>query len=220
MGHRLYTQQERTENIRYRHQQKAQIESGITTNLQQIDWERITDRYEEKSFEEFVRSFSNLKLQKAIIKICLTQFEQFIIRTSWQDYQEYGIEEFPFYKYAHTLEAELESAQEYDISSLLAGNKSSQIVLPEELDNDDAKEYLQRLVGKYCHPNLDWIDNTQKTYIAEVAHILSGLLDLQNKWSPFQKLWNVSNLAQAYSKKNGTPPSYEINSIYPEYKDN
>ena len=99
MGHRLYTQQERTENIRYRHQQKAQIESGITTNLQQIDWERITDRYEEKSFEEFVRSFTNLKLQKAIIKICQTQFEQFIIRTSWQDYQEYGIEEFPFYKY-------------------------------------------------------------------------------------------------------------------------
>ena len=54
MGHRLYTQQERTENIRYRLQQKAQIESGIITNLQQIDWERITDRYEEKSFEEFV----------------------------------------------------------------------------------------------------------------------------------------------------------------------
>ena len=56
--------------------------------------------------------------------------------------------------------------------------------------------------------------------MAEVAHILSGLLDLKYKWAPFQKLWNVNYLAQAYDKKYGAPPSEEINSLFPEYKDN
>ena len=217
MGYRLSTREQKIENTRYRLQQKAQIENGIVTNLQQIDWERITNKFEEKLLEEFVRSFEKLNLQKAIIKICLTQFEQFVIKNCWQDYQEYGIEEFPFYKFAMKLQTEIESADDYEISSILSANRTTPIVIPEELNNEQAKEYLQRLVGKYCHPNLSWINTEQKREMAEVAHILSGLLNLKNKWSTFEKLWGVRNLAQSYSKKLGAPPSQEINSIYPEY---
>lgn len=226
MVHPHNTVEEREDNARYRLQVKAQILNGTLTNLNQIDWERITDRYENESLDAFIRLFDleelpdKTSLLLALIDSCLDAFKPYIQDECPLDCLNYGAEEAAFYRYARSLREKIENSGRYDLSAILR-NPEATIQLPPLLDSDKAREYLRRLVPQFCNEYLDWKDKTDKRHMAEVAYILSGLLGLDKDnricWSVFERLWQVSNLRQAYDKMNGNPISKAIISLYPEY---
>ncbi len=230
MGHLRNTEEQRKDNARYRLQVKAQILNGTITNLNQVDWERITDRYEDESLNAFIRLFDpedidgKTELQLALIDNCLDSFKPYIQSECRLDCEEYGVEEAAFYRYAQSLRQKIENTGKYDLAAILKKPKPA-ILFPEELDNDKAREYLSRLIPQFCSEDFDWKNKTQKTKIAEVANILSNLLDLDiireeihaTNWKPFEQLWQVHNLAQYFSKKMAKPISDEITKLFPEY---
>ena len=230
MGHLRNTEEERKDNARYRLQVKAQILNGTMANLNLIDWERITDRYEDESLNAFIRLFDpedldgKTELQLALIDNCLDSFKPYIQSECPLDCEEYGVEEAAFYRYAQSLRQKIENSGKYDLAAILKKPKPV-IPFPAELDNDKAREYLSRLIPQFCSENFDWKDKTQKTKIAEAANILSKLLDMDiiregipaTNWKPFEQLWQVRNLAQYFSKKMAKPISDEIAKLFPEY---
>lgn len=226
MGHLRNTEEERKDNARYRLQVKAQILNGTMANLNLIDWERITDRYEDESLNAFIRLFDpedldgKAELQLALIDNCLDSFKPYIRSECPLDCEEYGVEEAAFYRYAQSLRQKIENSGKYDLAAILKKPKPA-IPFPSELDNDKAREYLGRLIPQFCSEDFDWKDKTDKQSLAGVAYILSGLLGLDKGkricWNVFERLWNVSNLRQAYDKINGNPISKAITSLYPEY---
>lgn len=226
MRNQHITKEESEDNARYRLQVKAQIINGTITNLGQIDWQRITDRYENESLEAFIHlfDFENLnnktKLLLALIDNCLDSFKPYIQNECPLDCLNYGVEEAAFYRYAQSLREKIEKSDRYNIAAILDTPKPT-IPLPPQLDNDKAREYLNRLVPQFCSEDLDWKDKSNKRNMAEVAFILSGLLDLDKGgricWNVFERLWNVSNLRQAYDKMNGKAISKTIVDLYPEY---
>ncbi len=221
------TKEESEDNARYRLQVKAQILNGTITNLGQIDWRRITDCYENESLEAFIHlfDFENLnnktKFLIALIDNCLDSFKPYIQNECPLDCLNYGVEEAAFYHYAQSLREKIEKSDRYNIAAILDTPKTT-IPLPPQLDNDKAREYLNRLVPQFCDENLDWKDKSNKRNMAEVAFVLSGLLDLDKGgricWNVFERLWNVSNLRQAYDKMNGKAISKTIADLYSEYK--
>lgn len=226
MGHLRNTEEERKDNARYRLQVKAQILNGTMANLNLIDWERITDRYEDESLNAFIRLFDpedldgKTELQLALIDNCLDSFKPYIQSECPLDCEEYGVEEAAFYRYAQSLRQKIENSGKYDLAVILKKPKPA-IPFPAELDNDKAREYLGRLIPQFCSEDFDWKNKTDKQSLAGVAFILSGLLGLDKGkricWNVFERLWNVSNLRQAYDKINGNPISKAITSLYPEY---
>lgn len=227
MRNQHISKKESEDNARYRLQVKAQIINGTITNLGQIDWQRITDCYENESLEAFIHlfDFENLnnktKFLLALIDNCLDSFKPYIQNECPLDCLNYGVEEAAFYRYAQSFREKIEKSDRYNITAILGTTKTT-IPLPPQLDNDKAREYLNRLVPQFCSEDLDWKDKSNKRNMAEVAFVLSGLLDLDKAgricWNVFERLWNVSNLRQAYDKMNGKAISKTIADLYSEYK--
>ena len=227
MRNQRNTKEERENNARYRLQVKAQILNGTITNLVQIDWQRITDSYENESLEAFIHLFdvenlnNKTKFLLALIDNCLDSFKPYIQNENPLDCLNYGVEEAAFYRYAQCLREKIEHYDQYNVTAIL-GTQKPTIPLSPQLDNDKAREYLNRLVPQFCGEDLDWKDKSNKRNMAEVAFVLSGLLDLDKGgricWNVFERLWNVSNLRQAYDKMNGKAISKTIADLYSEYK--
>ena len=227
MRNQRNTRDGKEDNARYRLQVKAQILNGTITNLGQIDWRRITDCYENESLEAFIHLFdfedlnNKTKLLLALIDNCLDSFKPYIQNECPLNCLNYGVEEAAFYRYAQSLREKIEQSNRYNIAAIL-GTPKTTIPLPSQLDNDKARECLSRLVPQFCSEDLDWKDKTNKRNMAEVAFVLSGLLDLDKGgricWNVFERLWHVSNLRQAYDKMNGKAISKTIADLYSEYK--
>lgn len=221
------TRDGKEDNARYRLQVKAQILNGLITSLGQIDWRRITDCYENESLEAFIHLFdfeninNKTEFLLALIDSCLDSFKPYIQNECPLDCFNYGVEEATFYRYAQSLREKIDHSDRYNIAAIL-GTPKTTIPLPPQLDNDKARECLNRLVPQFCNENLDWKDKTNKRTMAEVAFVLSGLLDLDKGgricWNVFERLWHVSNLRQAYDKMNGKAISKTIADLYSEYK--
>lgn len=93
--------------------------------------------------------------------------------------------------------------------------------LPPELDSNKTREYLDRLVTSGdCNEDYSCKDITKKTRMSQFAHVISGLLQIsdKHKWAPFQKLWRMDGLAQAFYNRNGRAIDKEILDIFPEYR--
>lgn len=227
MRNQRNTKEESEDNARYRLQVKAQILNDTITNFGQIDWQRITDCYENEFLEAFIHLFdfedlnNKTKLLLALIDSCLDSFKPYIQNKCPLDCLNYGVEEAAFYRYAQSLREKIEKSDRYNIAAILDTTKTT-IPLPPQLDNDKAREYLNRLVPQFCSEELDWKDKSNKRNMAEVAFVLSGLLDLDKGgricWNVFERLWHVSNLRQAYDKMNGKAISKTIADLYSEYK--
>ncbi len=227
MRNQRNTKEESEDNARYRLQVKAQILNGTITNLGQINWQHITDCYENESLEVFIHlfDFENLnnktKFLLALIDNCLDSFKLYIQNECPLDCLNYGVEEAAFYRYAQSLREKIEKSDRYNIAAILDTPKTT-IPLPPQLDNGKAREYLNRLVPQFCSEDLDWKDKSNKRNMAEVAFVLSGLLGLDKGgricWNVFEHLWNVSNIRQAYDKMNGKAISKTIADLYSEYK--
>ena len=70
--------------------------------------------------------------------------------------------------------------------------------LPKELQSDDAKELLERLVNNgYCEENTYKWKGTQYE-AAQAAYNISKILNLKCKWKIFEPLWGYKNMAQTF----------------------
>lgn len=70
--------------------------------------------------------------------------------------------------------------------------------LPKELQSDEAKELLERLVNNgYCEENTYKWKETQYE-AAQAAYQISKILNLKCKWKIFEPLWGYKNMAQTF----------------------
>lgn len=70
--------------------------------------------------------------------------------------------------------------------------------LPKELQSDDAKELLERLVNNgHCEENTYKWKGTQYE-AAQAAYEISKILNLKYKWKIFESLWGYKNMAQTF----------------------
>ena len=76
------------------------------------------------------------------------------------------------------------------------------VTLPEELNTDTAKKWLQVAIdGGLLNANYSTTDKTKTMpQKAQLAETLSEKIGLKNKYKPFEELWNVSGLSQARYK--------------------
>lgn len=91
--------------------------------------------------------------------------------------------------------------------------------LPEDLNTENAKSYLQRLVDqKFCDINYHWNKDKTKYQAAWAAHNISLLLWGSNKWKPFEILWGFNNMAGIYNKmfQANDDSIKEIDGLFPE----
>lgn len=91
--------------------------------------------------------------------------------------------------------------------------------LPEDLNTDEAKGYLQRLVDhKFCDINYHWNKDKTKYQATQAAHHISFLLWGSNKWKPFETLWRFNNMAGIYNKmfQANDDSIKEIDGLFPE----
>lgn len=91
--------------------------------------------------------------------------------------------------------------------------------LPDELNNDVAKEYLQRLVNNgFCDSDYRWNNNKTQYQATWAADHISKLLKLKNKWKPFETLWGFKNMAQTFYNENlaNADSIKEIHELFPE----
>lgn len=74
--------------------------------------------------------------------------------------------------------------------------------LPDELNTDTARKWLQVAIdGDLLNVDYSTTDKTKTMpQKAQLAETLSDKIGLKNKYKPFEKLWNVSGLAQARYK--------------------
>ena len=91
--------------------------------------------------------------------------------------------------------------------------------LPEDLNTENAKSYLQRLVDqKFCDINYHWNKEKTKYQATQAAHHISFLLWGSNKWKPFETLWRFNNMAGIYNKmfQANDDSIKEIDGLFPE----
>ncbi len=104
----------------------------------------------------------------ALIDSCLDSFKPYIQNENPLDCLNYGVEEAAFYRYAQCLREKIEHYDQYSVTAIL-GTPKPTIPQPPQLDNDKAREYLNRLVPQFCGEDLDWKDKSNKRNMAEVA---------------------------------------------------
>lgn len=102
---------------------------------------------------------------------------------------------------------------------LLINSEPQHEELPEDLNTDEAKGYLQRLVDhKFCDINYHWNKDKTKYQATQAAHHISFLLWGSNKWKPFETLWRFNNMAGIYNKmfQANDDSIKEIDGLFPE----
>lgn len=110
-------------------------------------------------------------------------------------------------------DADYADYEEVDDSSLSASND-----MPDELKTDKAMAYWLKLQQKgFVDDNYQPVGLT-KAQMMYIADCMSDKLRLRYKWSPFEKLWHVTRLADAKYEMQQTgilpPRSSEIMSIF------
>lgn len=105
---------------------------------------------------------------------------------------KYGVDLFGEYQDERTFKPTDDEAKEL--------TKCEYPELPKELQSDDAKELLERLVNNgYCEENTYKWKGT-KYGAAHAANHISKILNLKKKWKIFQSLWGFKNMAQTLYK--------------------
>lgn len=182
------------------------INRGAIKNLADVDWEKATNFWDDDKAKEIIEKVDDRKLRPFIIDAMLSEWE----------YKEKMMNISPLslgfgsflnaYK-EHTLNYELfnidiikgklnkEFAQiKQDIKDL----KKKVFALPNELNTDEAKKWLQVAVdGGLLNEDYSTTDKTAtKPQKALLADILSEKIGLKYKYKPFETLWNVRGLSK------------------------
>ena len=105
----------------------------------------------------------------------------------------------------------------YCLSSI--GTVQCLLDLPGEFCTPFASELIGRLIPYYCDKNGFWKKEIGLSFICQVAHVLSGLLNIaqRRKWYYFEKIWHVRGLAKAFYQREGRAIDVEVRNLFPEY---
>lgn len=97
-------------------------------------------------------------------------------------------------------------------------DKSNNILLPVELDTDEAKKILQRGVdANFLDNNFQPIrGNMTKYQIKRFAELASLELKINEKWKVFGSLWNIKNLGQIKDYEANLNSLKIIESLFPK----
>lgn len=113
------------------------------------------------------------------------------------------------------IEGNIRDAGKYNNYKMLLVCKAQSF---ENLFPEESKKYFDRLVkGGYCNNDYTWKEGT-KYHAAQAAHNISKILWGENKWSPFEKLWGMHNLAQTFIKitVESKKTLKQIDNLFPE----
>ena len=186
-----------------------------------LDWEEITSGFKGGCLHEIVSMINDRYAQIAAVRSCLKCYKCHLIDTDYEFYQEHWDLNCPFQDYCLAMIWDLQDndtfiGAEYDRSGALTENE----MMRQILESGDARKLLGRLPLKY-YRNSRWDKSVTKAFISQVAHVLSGLLEIPDckKWTYFEQYWSVTGLAKAFSARNGRDLDQPVKDLFPEYEE-
>ena len=188
--------------------------------LWDLDWEKITAGFKAECLRKLLVKITEVKDRIVAVKACLCHYRYYLIGLDHEQYVECWDGGCPFKDLCEQIIWDLEEICTFTISA----NGDVRLVPEHECVNrifrtEQAQKLLARLSPEYCR-NGRWVKEVKKAFICQVAHVLSGLLEIPDnkKWIYFEKYWGVTGLAQAWAGRNGKGLDAEIDMLYPEYK--
>lgn len=200
------------------------INNNEIDNLLLLNWKHITDDFQECRLKKLLGMIECKHVKMKAVRSCLACYEAYLVECHYDYYLENWECKCQFKDYCSVMLRSLENYDSFQLNGYRNMNsrgvlKNNTHELPEQLTSPFAKELLQRLSPDYCDKNGRWKDNVTVAFICQVAHVLSGLVNIPSyrKWVYFEHMWHVKGLAKAYVKLNGRPIDPVIRKLYPEY---
>ena len=196
------------------------INSHKVDVLWDLDWETITAGFKAECLRKIVVMITNVKDRIAAVKACLSHYKYYLIGLDHNYYVNCWDNGCAFKDLCEQIIGDLEEICTFTASS---GNEAHQTDDPEAVNaifqTEKAQLLLARLEPKYLMGR-KWQSDVSKVFICQVAHVLSGLLDIPDsrKWTYFEQYWNVAGLSKAFNARYGRPLDPEVKAIFPEYK--
>jgi len=186
-------------------------------NLLDLDWSRITGGFESGRLMELVLKIEKVEHRVVAVRACLMRYRTHLVQNDYAYYLETWDGDCQFREFCELI---LDGCGEHELYCLSSiGTLQCAIDLPGEFCTPYANELIGRLIPEYCDKNGFWKQDIGLSFISQVAHVLSGLLNIaqKRKWTYFEKIWHVRGLAKAYCQREGRAIDAEVRKLYPEY---
>ena len=124
-----------------------------------------------------------------------------------------------FFRYVRLRELLLNDISDTQRAIAEANPRKAASILPEVLAGDDAKVYWDRLKkAGFIRDNFQRTEGVTRQQTMYIALCFAEALGIKSKWSVFEPLWGIKNLAQEYNKMTESgkcpPRASEIDSLF------
>ena len=204
----------------------AQLSSAEQINkhevdvLWDLDWEEITAGFKAECLRKIVTLIRNVRDRIAAVRACLCHYRYYLIGLDHDYYVNCWDSGCPFKELCEQIIWDLEEICTYTIDTgSAAGGENEHDAVNAIFQTEQAQELMARLCPAY-YRNGHWVKEVKKVFICQVAHVLSGLLEIPDcrKWTYFEQYWKVTGLSKAFNARYGRPLDPEIRALFPEYK--
>ncbi|MCQ2075113.1 MAG: DUF3987 domain-containing protein [Bacteroidaceae bacterium] len=141
-----------------------------------------------------------------MVRACLARYRTYLISQDYEYYLENWDGNCQFREFCEVMMDSFGEHELYCLSSI--GTLQCPLDLPGEFCTPFASELIGRLIPYYCDKNGFWKKEIVLSFICQVAHVLSGLLNIaqRRKWYYFEKIWHVDIMSPKLSTVlSGTP---------------
>lgn len=193
------------------------INTGAVDNLLDLDWNVITCGFDSCRLKELVLLVDCIESRVVVVRACLMGYRDYLVSRDYEFYLASWDGDCQFREYCELLIDSFGDHKRYCLSSI--GTVQCAVDLPGEFCTPYAGELMGRLIPDYCDKEGHWRNGIGLVFISQVAHVLSGLLNIaqKKKWVYFEKIWHVNGLGKAYHQREGRALDAEIRNLFPEY---
>ena len=195
----------------------AAIRENRVDNLLDVDWEKVTEGFQSGRLMELVMMIESVESRVVVVRACLARYRTYLISQDYEYYLENWDGNCQFREFCEVMMDSFGEHELYCLSSI--GTLQCPLDLPGEFCTPFASELIGRLIPYYCDKNGFWKKEIGLSFICQVAHVLSGLLNIaqRRKWYYFEKIWHVRGLAKAFYQREGRAIDVEVRNLFPEY---
>ena len=196
-----------------------QINNHEVKLLWDLDWKKISAGFNAESLRTIVTRINEVGNRIAAVRACLSHYRYYLVDKDYNYYTEHWDRDCAFKTLCEMIIWDLEDSQCFTVKgSNMELQANDHDALAAVFGSEKAKKLLARLSPEFCR-NGRWGRDISKTFISQVAHVLSGLLEIPDnkKWVYFERLWNVAGLSKAFYGRMGKPLDDKVKMLYPEY---
>ena len=195
------------------------INNHEVDELLQYDWEKITAGFKAECLQSIVLSICDDDARLAVVRVCLTQYKYYLLRTNYDLFQLTWETCNPFRVLCEAMLCDFEATDKFRIArecpTLVSRDSEVDMGV---FESDQAKRLLKRVEARFFSGGR-WNEEVSKAVKSQVAHVMSVLLGIpkNRKWTYFERLWDETGLAKAFFARYSRPLDAEVRELFPEY---